>query len=85
MPDQQVTSLQYLSAPDVARRMRVDLHKVHRWIKSGRLLARNINEPGQRPCWRIHPADLERFFESLPAGKPAPRAPARPATPRFFK
>jgi hypothetical protein len=58
----------------IARRLRVGIHKVLGWIKSGELRAVNVaRDTGRRPQWSVLPedlADFERRRAAVPATKP---------------
>jgi hypothetical protein len=65
------TDTAYLTPPQVAARLRVNVHKVLTWINSGRLRALNISTGHERPRYRIAECDLLVFLDSL-AVNPAP-------------
>jgi excisionase family DNA binding protein len=48
-----------LSVENVARRVRVHVDSVHRWIRAGELVAIDL---GGAAGYRIAPAELERFI-----------------------
>lgn len=51
-----------LTAPEVARHLRVSPNKILTFIRSGELAAINIaSRPSGRPRYRIDQADLEKF------------------------
>jgi excisionase family DNA binding protein len=62
----------YLTPPQVAARLRVDVHKVLTWIRRGELRAANVGDGSQRPRFRIAPTDLEIFLAAR-AATPQPR------------
>ena len=65
---------QYLSPPQVAKRLAVDAHKVIDWIRRGEIPAIDVSAtPGGRPRYRIAPADLAVFLATRSAG-PTPKA-----------
>ena len=65
---------QYLSPPQVAKRLAVDAHKVIGWIRRGELRAVNVAADTEgRPRYRIAPADLAVFLATRSAG-PTPKA-----------
>lgn len=35
---------------------------IHKWIKSGRLVALNTNANGIRPTWRIPQSEVDKFI-----------------------
>ncbi len=53
----------WLTVADIAAQMQVDEQTVRRWIRGGRLLARQL---GGKAGYRVRPTDLQAFFESLP-------------------
>ena len=61
-----------LTPPEVARQLRVDVHAVLAWIKSGELRAVNcaVNRNGKRPRWRIDADDLAQFERGRMSGPP---------------
>ena len=65
-----------LTPPELARALRVDVHTVLDWIKSGQLRAVNVGTPGKRPRWRIDPADVAAF-EATRTAQPQGRTPRR--------
>lgn len=68
-----------LTPPEIAAAYGCKTDKVLAWIRSGELRAVNIAQAanGERPRYRIDPADLEAF-ESRRATAPQPK----PSTPR---
>ena len=68
---------QYLSPPQVAKRLAVDAHKVIGWIRRGELRAVNVAADTEgRPRYRISPADLAVFEASRMVG-PTPKVTRR--------
>jgi excisionase family DNA binding protein len=68
----------YLTPPEVARILRVDVHSILAFVRNGELLGTNVARRGSsRPRWRIHRADLEAFLASRAAIPPPPRGPPR--------
>jgi len=67
-------SNQFLTPPAVARLLKTSVDQVHFWIASGELKAVNLSR-GQRPRWKIDPADLRIFLDgkSNRAGKQVQR------------
>lgn len=68
----QVASPQYLTPPQVAKRLAVDPSRVRAWIVNGSLRAINVGDGSQRPRYRISPADLAAFEAARSAG-PQPK------------
>jgi len=67
-----------LTAPEVAKLLRVRPDKVLSWIRSGRLRGYNVAEQeGGRPTYRINPTDLEAFMQQRAVIRPVRRG--RPA------
>jgi excisionase family DNA binding protein len=64
--------IRYLTPPEVAARLGVDVHKVMGWIRRGELRAANVGDGAQRPRFRISPIDLELFL-SARAAAPEPK------------
>jgi len=60
--------------------MGIDTHKVHGWIRSGRLIAHNIGD-AQRPRWRIRREDYEQFLLRLRTPAKQETTPRRPRKP----
>jgi len=61
-----------LTPPEVAQRLAVKPAKILGWIRSGRLRAINVANPGcRRPRFRIDPADLQVFLATLTVHPPA--------------
>jgi hypothetical protein len=54
-----------LTAPQAAELRGVSLEKIHAFIRSGEVRAIDVSQGrGQRPRYRIHPADLEAFEQA---------------------
>ena len=77
---------EFFTVPEVAERLRVNRHKVLRWIAGGELAAADVSQSrGQRPRYRIAAEDFQRFVESrlinaaaaVPPRKHAKRAKVR--------
>lgn len=79
-----------LTAPEVAKLLRVSPEKIRGFILRGELLAANVAERlGGRPRWRISPADLDAFLAARSAAPPSTRIPrqrsrSRPDVIKFF-
>jgi hypothetical protein len=69
----------WLTPPQIAVQLGVDVAKVHGWIHRGELVASDLSERrgGQRPRWRIDPAELSAFLRRRQAQPPAPRKQGR--------
>lgn len=77
----------YLTPPQYAERLGVDVAKVHIWIRRGELRAINVAETlNGRPRWRIPPDAVVEFEERRTARPPAakPRRRRRPKMPKGF-
>ncbi len=57
------TNERYQTPPQCARLLGVTVGKVLIWIRAGQLKAVNLSS-GDRPRWKIHPDDLQRFLDS---------------------
>jgi len=57
------TNERWLTPPAIARQLGVTNDKVLSWIRSGRLKAVNLSD-GDRPRWKISPADLQVFLDT---------------------
>ena len=55
-----------LSVRTVADLLDVSGMTVHRWIREGRIPARDLNPDGQRRMYRVAAADFRAFRDSLP-------------------
>ena len=66
---------EYLTPPELAKRLRVRLDKVHTWIRSGELRAVNVaaNLIG-RPRWRISAEALAEFEQRRAAQPPVKKS-----------
>ena len=53
----------WLTVSDIAERLQVDEQTVRRWIRDGKLVARQL---GGKAGYRIRPADFEAYLEALP-------------------
>lgn len=60
-----------MSAPALARFLKVSRDKVNGWINDGQLIAINTGD-GSRPRWRILPRDLTTFLEARRRAKAIP-------------
>lgn len=54
---------EYLTPPEVAKRLRVSVAKVRHWIASGALRATNVSQ-SREPRWRVRAEWLETFERS---------------------
>lgn len=64
----------YLTPPEYARRLGVDVGKVHGWIRTGELRAINTAKNGNgRPRWKIPPDCIVQFESAREAKPPAAR------------
>lgn len=65
----------HLTPPAVAIQLGVKPQKILDWIRSGELRAVNLAAVahGQRPRWRISPADLDQFLATRRAVASVPR------------
>jgi excisionase family DNA binding protein len=61
-----------LTPPELACILRVDVHTVLDWIRSGQLRAVNVGSGRKRPRWRIDPADVTVFEASRTAQPQVP-------------
>lgn len=69
-----------LTVPEVAKDLQVARDKVYDWIRSGRLVATNVNKPGARPSYRVTPEALADFkAKGKPTKAEAKRGANRPA------
>jgi excisionase family DNA binding protein len=65
----------YLTPPEVARLLRVDVHSVLAWVRNGELRASNVaSRASTRPRWRVHRRDIDAFLAARAATPPPPRA-----------
>jgi excisionase family DNA binding protein len=65
----------YLTPPEVARLLRVDVHSVLAWVRNGELRASNVaSRSSTRPRWRVHRGDVEAFMAARAATPPPPGA-----------
>ncbi len=55
----------WLTVGDIAEQLQVDEQTVRRWIRKGKLVARNL---GGKAGYRIRPEDLQAYMNSLPVG-----------------
>jgi len=56
----------WLTVNDVAARLQVDEQTVRRWIRAGKLAARNL---GGKAGYRIRPGDLAAYMDALPGAE----------------
>jgi len=56
----------WLTVADVADQLQIDEQTVRRWIRAGKLIARNL---GGKAGYRIRPNDLQAYMESLPVAE----------------
>jgi excisionase family DNA binding protein len=67
-------STTWLTPPEIARELGIDVHKPLKWITSGELAAVNLAErPGARPRYKVSREALDRFLEVRTVQPPAPR------------
>jgi excisionase family DNA binding protein len=79
--DPQIQMAPMPTPPEVAKRLRVAVNKIMRWIKLGELMAFNVAATGSRlPRWRIDPTDLDAFMDRRRSQPPAPKPPRRKKT-----
>jgi hypothetical protein len=66
----------FLTPPQIAAMLGVQVGKVLRWIDRGELVALNLAEclDGKRPRWKVSQQALDDFLDSRTPAKPAPRA-----------
>jgi excisionase family DNA binding protein len=57
----------WLTVADISDQLQVDEQTVRRWIRAGKLVARNL---GGKAGYRIRPRDLQAYMDSLPMGEP---------------
>jgi hypothetical protein len=58
-----VTSVQYLTPPEIGRCLHVKAAKVIGWIRRGELVGIDVAERGaKRPRWRVAHDDLQAFL-----------------------
>jgi excisionase family DNA binding protein len=62
-----------LTVPEVAKDLQVARDKVYDWIRSGRLVATNVNKPGARPSYRVSREALADFKAKGKPTKPEPK------------
>lgn len=63
----------YLTPPEVARLLRVDVSQVHRWIRSGELVAHDLSaRRGGRPRWKVSREALDTLLARRQSRPPAP-------------
>lgn len=63
---------EYFTPPELAKRLRVRLDKVHVWIRRGELRAVNVAENVTgRPRWRISAEAVAEFEQRRTAEAPA--------------
>lgn len=68
--------LELMTAPEVAKLLRVNQVKVNQWIRSGELLATNISQGEKLPRYRVSRADLEAFLAAR-STRPSKQKPRR--------
>ena len=68
---------EFLTPPQVAKRLRVSPEKVIHWIRTGKLAGINIAESALRPRFRVSAESLEAF-EVARAVIPPTKTPRRP-------
>lgn len=53
----------WLTPPEFAAEIGVNVHAILGWIKSAELIAHDLRRPGStRPRWRLRPEDVEAFL-----------------------
>lgn len=63
--------MEYLTPPQVAKRLRVSRERVVGWILAGELRGSNLAaQTSRRPRYRVSAADLAAFLESRSASAP---------------
>jgi hypothetical protein len=77
-------SEKFLSPPQVARLLRVAPDHVLTLIRSGRLKASNLSLGGDRPRWKVNPADLQSFLDGASNQVP-PKPDRRRSIPKPLK
>ena len=61
----------FLTPPTIARQLGVKPERVVNWIKTGRLRAVDLSEPGSlRPRYKVDPVDLTAFLNSRAVAAP---------------
>jgi excisionase family DNA binding protein len=58
----------WLTVADIADQLQVDEQTVRRWIRGGKLVARQL---GGKAGYRIRPGDLRAFLDALPGAEAA--------------
>ena len=61
----------WMTPPEIAKLLGIDVHKVASWIRSGELIACNLGDGG-RPRWKVSHESLERFLDVRQSRPPAP-------------
>jgi excisionase family DNA binding protein len=56
----------WLTVANVAGQLQVDEQTVRRWIRAGKLIARNL---GGKAGYRIRPSDLAAYMNALPVAE----------------
>jgi hypothetical protein len=78
----------WLTPPEIADRIGIDVGKVLTWIRRGELAAYDLSEkPGGRPRYRIDPLEFAAFLPRRQVKPPTPRQrrckSERPDTPQY--
>lgn len=77
---------QYFTVRQVAERLAVNSNKVLRWIGSGELPAVDVSQSkNDRPRWRLHLDDIERFELGRRSIAPPPPKPSRRRKPHLIE
>ena len=65
----------YLTPPQIAKRLGVEVAKVRAWIRAGELKAMNaaVDVRGKKPRFKINPDEFEKFEAMRPAASVTPR------------
>jgi len=53
---------EFLTVPDVARRLQVSEETIRRWLRDGKLEGVML---GRRAGWRIRPESVERMLDAM--------------------
>ena len=78
---------EFLTPPEIRRKLRIRQSKVLGWIKNGDLPAIDVSEGrGRRPRYRVRKSDLDAFLAAravVPAAKPERQQRRDSAIPRY--
>lgn len=77
----------WMTPPQIARILAVDVHSLLADIRAGRLVAIDVRRPGaSRPRYRISPEALEAYTRLLTVCPPPPKPARRPKiAKRYFR